>query len=115
MSRPRILISGTVRQFDGAERASVNAAYARSIGQAGGVPLIVPPVIPAECADLALKGSRAAADRVATTWTPRGTTTRLPPRSERWTGTGMNSTWLFSAPPGGGSCRCWGSVGDCRW
>ena len=56
MSRPRILISGTVRRFEGAERAGVNAAYARSVGQAGGVPLIVPPVIPVESADLALEG-----------------------------------------------------------
>lgn len=53
---PRIGITGVLRQWDGAERTGVNAAYARSVVQAGGVPMILPPFIPPEHAEAALDG-----------------------------------------------------------
>ena len=56
MTRPRILISGTIRRFEGADRASVNAAYARSVGRVGGIPVIVPPVIDPADAPAAMEG-----------------------------------------------------------
>ena len=45
MSAPRIGITGTTRQFDGAARSAVNAAYVQATLRAGGIPLILPPVI----------------------------------------------------------------------
>jgi len=45
VSRPRIGVSGVVRVVEGAPRTGVNAAYAHSITQAGGLPLILSPVI----------------------------------------------------------------------
>ena len=54
MKRPLIGISGSVRVFDGAERAGVNAAYIHSISKAGGVPILLTPPIGPEGAGLAL-------------------------------------------------------------
>lgn len=52
MTRPLIGISGSIRVLDGAERAGVNAAYAHSISQAGGIPiLLTPPIGPDRAAD----------------------------------------------------------------
>lgn len=45
MSRPLIAITGSIRHHDGADRAGVNASYARSIAQAGGIPIILTPAI----------------------------------------------------------------------
>ncbi len=45
MSAPRIGLTGTTRLFDGAPRSGVNAAYVNAILRAGGIPLILPPVI----------------------------------------------------------------------
>lgn len=45
MSSPRIGITGTTRLFDGALRSGVNAAYVSATVRAGGLPLILPPVI----------------------------------------------------------------------
>jgi putative glutamine amidotransferase len=45
VSSPRIGITGVLRLWDGAERTGVNAAYARSVLAAGGVPLILSPVV----------------------------------------------------------------------
>lgn len=44
MSAPRVGISGRIALVEGAERAGVNAPYARAVEGAGGVPLIFPPV-----------------------------------------------------------------------
>ncbi|MEP7324405.1 MAG: gamma-glutamyl-gamma-aminobutyrate hydrolase family protein [Gemmatimonadota bacterium] len=54
MNRPLIAISGSIRRYDGTDRAGVNAAYARSIAQAGGIPIILTPAIGAEAAAQAL-------------------------------------------------------------
>ena len=48
MKRPLIGISGSIRRFDGADRAGVNAAYVDSISKAGGIPVVLtPPIGPA--------------------------------------------------------------------
>ncbi len=41
MSAPRIAISGVLRRWQDADRAGVNAAYVRSVAEAGGVPVIL--------------------------------------------------------------------------
>lgn len=48
MSAPRIGVTGTTRQFDGAARSAVNAAYVQATLRAGGIPLVLPPVIRSE-------------------------------------------------------------------
>lgn len=48
MNAPRIGITGTTRQFDGAPRSAVNAAYVQAVLRTGGIPLILPPVIRSE-------------------------------------------------------------------
>ena len=56
MSAPRIAVSGVVRTWDAAERTGVNAAYVRSVLAAGGVPLIVSPLMGPAYAMRALDG-----------------------------------------------------------
>jgi putative glutamine amidotransferase len=56
VSAPRIGVSGVLRTWDGAERTGVNAAYARSVLAAGGVPLILSPVLGPSYAARALDG-----------------------------------------------------------
>jgi putative glutamine amidotransferase len=48
VSAPRIGITGTTRQFDGAARSAVNDAYVQATLRAGGIPLVLPPVIRSE-------------------------------------------------------------------
>jgi putative glutamine amidotransferase len=45
VSYPRIGLSGVVRQWDGADRTGVNAVYVRALLVAGGVPLILSPLM----------------------------------------------------------------------
>jgi len=45
MSPPRIGITGITRQVSGADRAGVNAAYVRAVVRAGGLPLILSPLM----------------------------------------------------------------------
>lgn len=53
MNAPRIGITGNVRTFSGADRTGVNAAYVRAVLRAGGIPLILSPLIaPAHTARL---------------------------------------------------------------
>ncbi|HUR95508.1 MAG TPA: gamma-glutamyl-gamma-aminobutyrate hydrolase family protein [Gemmatimonadales bacterium] len=56
MSAPRIAIGGVARTWDGAERTGVNAAYVRSVLAAGGVPIILSPILGASYAPRALDG-----------------------------------------------------------
>jgi putative glutamine amidotransferase len=56
MSFPRIAVSGVVRTWDGAERTGVNAAYVRAVLAAGGVPLILSPLLGSALAVRALDG-----------------------------------------------------------
>lgn len=53
---PRIGISGVVRTWEGADRTGVNAAYVRAVLAAGGVPLILSPLMGASLAAAALEG-----------------------------------------------------------
>jgi putative glutamine amidotransferase len=53
---PRIALGGVVRTWDGAERTGLNAAYLRSVSAAGGVPLVLSPLIGASNAAHALDG-----------------------------------------------------------
>lgn len=55
MKRPLIGISGSIRLFDGAERAGVNAAYVDSVSKAGGIPLLLTPPIGPDAAGGALE------------------------------------------------------------
>lgn len=55
MSQPRIGVSGVVRSWDGADRTGVNAAYVRAILAAGGVPLILSPLLGASLAGRSLE------------------------------------------------------------
>jgi putative glutamine amidotransferase len=56
VSTPRIGVSGVVRGWDGGDRTGVNAAYVRSILSAGGVPLVLSPLVGASLAARALEG-----------------------------------------------------------
>lgn len=56
MSLPRIGLSGVVRSWDGADRTGVNAAYVRAVLAAGGVPLVLSPLLGASLASRALDG-----------------------------------------------------------
>lgn len=53
---PRIGVAGLVRHWDGASRSGVNSAYLTSVVAAGGVPLVLSPLIGAEHAGAALDG-----------------------------------------------------------
>jgi putative glutamine amidotransferase len=53
---PRIALGGVVRSWDGAERTGLNSAYLRSVIAAGGVPLVLSPLIGAAYAARALDG-----------------------------------------------------------
>ncbi|MGE0351794.1 MAG: gamma-glutamyl-gamma-aminobutyrate hydrolase family protein [Gemmatimonadales bacterium] len=46
MTRPLIGVTGTIRRFESADRASVNAAYLRALAAAGANPVLLTPVIP---------------------------------------------------------------------
>jgi putative glutamine amidotransferase len=56
VSHPRIAVSGVVRTWEGADRTGVNAAYVRALLAAGGVPLILSPLMGASLAGSALDG-----------------------------------------------------------
>jgi putative glutamine amidotransferase len=56
VSAPRIGVSGVVRSWDGNDRTGVNAAYVRSVLAAGGVPIILSPLLGPSFAARALDG-----------------------------------------------------------
>jgi putative glutamine amidotransferase len=56
VSAPRIALGGVVRTWDGAERTGLNSAYLRSVSAAGGVPVVLSPLIGASLAARALDG-----------------------------------------------------------
>jgi putative glutamine amidotransferase len=56
VSTPRIALGGVVRTWDGAERTGLNVGYLRSVSAAGGVPLMLSPLIGASLAARALDG-----------------------------------------------------------
>ena len=56
MSCPRIGISAVVRHWDGADRTGVNAAYVQALLNAGGIPLLLSPLLGAALAGPALQG-----------------------------------------------------------
>jgi putative glutamine amidotransferase len=56
VSLARIAVSGVVRTWDGNQRTGVNAAYVRALSLAGGVPLILSPLMGASLAAAALDG-----------------------------------------------------------
>jgi putative glutamine amidotransferase len=45
VTSPRIGVSGVLRTWDGADRTGVNAAYVQSLVAAGGVPLVLSPLL----------------------------------------------------------------------
>lgn len=57
MSAPRIAVGGVLRQWDGSERTGVNAAYVKSVLAAGGVPVILSPLLGPSYAARALSGA----------------------------------------------------------
>jgi putative glutamine amidotransferase len=59
VSGPRIAVSGVLRNWDGAERTGVNSAYVRSVLAAGGLPILLSPLIGAARAAAALEGADA--------------------------------------------------------
>ena len=56
MTHPRIAVSGVVRTWDGSDRTGVNAAYVRAVLLAGGIPLILSPLLGSSMAGGALDG-----------------------------------------------------------
>lgn len=56
MSAPRIALGGVVRQWDGGERTGLNSAYVRSVLAAGGVPVMLSPLMGPSYAARALDG-----------------------------------------------------------
>ena len=57
MRTPRIALGGVVRTWDGAERTGLNAAYVRSVVAAGGVPVMLSPLMGPSYAARALDGA----------------------------------------------------------
>ena len=57
MSAPRIALGGVVRSWDGGERTGLNAPYVRSVLAAGGVPIILSPLMGPSYAMRALDGA----------------------------------------------------------
>jgi putative glutamine amidotransferase len=57
VTAPRIALGGVVRTWDGAERTGLNAAYVRSVIAAGGVPLVLSPLMGPSYAARALDGA----------------------------------------------------------
>lgn len=57
MSAPRIALSGVLRSWDGADRTGINAAYVRSVVAAGGIPVILSPLMGPAYAARALDGA----------------------------------------------------------
>jgi putative glutamine amidotransferase len=53
---PRIALGGVVRTWDGGERTGLNSAYVRSVVAAGGVPLVLSPLMGHSYAARALDG-----------------------------------------------------------
>ena len=56
MSAPRIALGAVVRQWDGGDRTGLNSAYVRSVLAAGGVPLMLSPLMEPSFAARALDG-----------------------------------------------------------
>jgi putative glutamine amidotransferase len=56
VSAPRIALGGVVRLWDGAERTGLNSAYMRSVLAAGGVPVVLSPLVGPSYAARALDG-----------------------------------------------------------
>lgn len=56
MNLPRIAVSGVVRTWEGSDRTGVNAAYVQALLAAGGVPLILSPLMGPSVAGRALDG-----------------------------------------------------------
>ena len=56
MRTPRIALGGVLRTWDGAERTGLNSAYVRSVVAAGGVPLVLSPLMGHPYAARALDG-----------------------------------------------------------
>ena len=57
MSAPRIAVSGVLRNWDNLERTGVNAAYVRAVLGAGGVPVVLSPLLGPAYAARALDGA----------------------------------------------------------
>jgi putative glutamine amidotransferase len=57
VSAPRIAVGGVLRTWDGNERTGVNAAYLRSVLAAGGVPIILSPLLGTSLAMRVLDGA----------------------------------------------------------
>jgi putative glutamine amidotransferase len=53
---PRIGVSGVLRSWDGLDRTGVNAAYIRALLSAGGIPLVLPPLMDTSMAARAVEG-----------------------------------------------------------
>lgn len=56
MSAPLIAVGGVTRRWDGSDRTGVNATYVKSVVAAGGVPLILSPLLGPSLAARALTG-----------------------------------------------------------
>ena len=56
MSAPRIALGAVVRQWDGGDRTGLNSAYVRSVLSAGGVPVMLSPLMEPSFAARALDG-----------------------------------------------------------
>jgi len=56
VSHPRLALSGVVRTWDGADRTGVNGAYVMAVVAAGGVPLVLSPLMGPAVAGRALDG-----------------------------------------------------------
>ncbi len=56
MSSPRIGVSGVVRTWDGADRSGVNVAYLKAVLAAGGIPLVLSPLMGPSFAARSLDG-----------------------------------------------------------
>lgn len=56
MTIPRIGVTGVVRSWDGGERTGVNAAYVRAVIAAGGLPIVLSPLVGVAYAARSLDG-----------------------------------------------------------
>lgn len=111
MSAPRIAVGGVVRTWDAAERTGVNGAYVRSVLAAGGVPIILSPILGPSFAMRALDGTDGLVLTGGEDIHPAWYGAEPSPISIRRIGSGTCSSSRCSPPRASARSRSWASAG----